>query len=154
MMRIVATSDSHRRRNNLYDIIDRHKENAELFINCGDSEGDIENIPFIYPDVRMECVAGNCDFGSTLPNFKVLSFAGKKIFFCHGHTYGAKHGYERLLEAAKAEEADICIFGHTHTPYIEKIDGIYLINPGAVCNSSYAVIDIVDGKINAYHAKI
>ncbi len=153
-MRIVATSDSHRRRNYLYDIIDRHKDNTDLFINCGDSEGDIENIPYVYPNIRFECVAGNCDWGSTLPNYKVIKFAGKKIMFCHGHTFGVKHGYEMLTDFARREQIDICIFGHTHNPIIERIDGIYLINPGAVCNSSYAVIDIIDGKINAYHAKI
>ena len=153
-MRIVATSDSHRRRSVLYDIIDRHIENAELFINCGDSEGDIENILHIYPDARFECVRGNCDFSSDLPTSKVIKFAGKTVFFCHGHTFGAKHGYEQLVAAAKSNGADICIFGHTHTPMVERIDGIYLINPGAVCNSSYAVIDIVGDKINAYNVKI
>jgi len=153
-MRIVATSDSHRRRSYLYDIIERHADNADLFINCGDSEGDVEDIPFLYPKIRIECVAGNCDRGSSLPLWKTVKFAGKKVMFCHGHTYGVKHGYSMLLETAKREGVDICIFGHTHTPMIEKVDGIYLINPGAVCNSSYAVIDIVDGKVNAYHAKI
>ncbi len=153
-MRIVVTSDSHRRRNWLYDIIDRHIDNTDLFIHCGDGEGDVENIPFVYPDIRFECVAGNCDWGSTLPLWKTVRFADKKVFFCHGHTYGVKHGYEMLLDNAKREGIDICLFGHTHNPYIEKIDGIYLINPGAVCNSSYAVIDIIDGKVNAYHAKI
>lgn len=153
-MRIIATSDTHRRMNYLYDIIERHRENAQLFINCGDTEADIDNVTFLYPDVRLECVCGNCDWESTLPNYKVIDFSGKKVFFCHGHTYGVKHGYEMLLDEAKRVGADICIFGHTHNPSVEKIDGIYLINPGAVCNSSYAVIDIVDGKINAYNAKV
>ena len=153
-MRIVVTSDVHRRKNILYDIIDRHIDNADLFVNCGDCEFDIEDIHFIYPNIRIEYVCGNCDWGSPLPLWKAIKFAGKKIIICHGHTFGVKHGNEMLLDAAKREQADICLFGHTHTPIVEKVDGIYLINPGAVCNSSYAVVDIVDGKINAYHVNI
>ena len=153
-MRIVVTSDVHRRKNYLYDIIDRHLENADLFVNCGDCEYDIEDLQFIYPNIRIECVCGNCDWGSTLPNYKVIKFAGKKILICHGHTFGVKHGYEMLLDRAKKEKADICLFGHTHTPVIERLDGILMINPGAVCNSSYAVVDIIDGKVNAYHVRI
>ncbi len=153
-MRIIATSDSHRRASILCDIVERHRDNADLFVHCGDSEGDLRQVKILFPDVKLKCVRGNCDFDSDLPYSEVFPFAGKTVMICHGHKFFVKHGYAMLHVAAKQQDADICIFGHTHTPMIEKLGNIYLINPGAVLDSNYAVIDIIDGKINAYHVKI
>lgn len=153
-MRIVVTSDVHRRQKNLLDIIERHLENADLFINLGDSEEDVDAALLLYPNLKIERVAGNCDWSSALPICKTINAGGKKVLFCHGHTVYVKHGYEMLEERAKSENADICLFGHTHVPYLERKDGIFYMNPGAVCDGVYGVIDIVGGEIMAYHAKI
>lgn len=85
---------------------------------------------------------------------KEISAQGKKIFFIHGHPYYVKHGYERIEEEAKNRGADICLFGHTHIPYTEYKDGIYFMNPGAVFNGSYGIIDITDSGIMTYNLKI
>lgn len=153
-MRIVVTSDVHKRQKSFLDIIERHLENADLFINLGDSEEDVDAALLLYPNLKIERVAGNCDWSSALPICKTINAEGKKILFCHGHTVYVKHGYEMLEERAKSENADICLFGHTHVPYLERKDGIFYMNPGAVCDGVYGIIDIVGGEIMAYHAKI
>lgn len=153
-MRIVVTSDSHRREGNLFEIIERHLDNADLFINLGDGENDVDSVLMVYPNLNIKRVAGNNDWYSKHPNSQLIEFAGKRIFFAHGHTYYVKHGYERIIQKAKEMKADICLFGHTHTPFVEIIDGIYFMNPGAVCNNSYGIIDIVDDKILAYNTKV
>lgn len=153
-MRIVVTSDVHRRQKSLLDIIERHLENADLFINLGDSEEDVDAALLLYPNLKIKRVAGNCDWSSALPICKTINAGGKKILFCHGHTVYVKHGYEMLEERAKSENVDICLFGHTHVPYLERKDGICYMNPGAVCDGVYGIIDIVGGEIMAYHAKI
>ncbi|MBQ9531714.1 MAG: YfcE family phosphodiesterase [Eubacterium sp.] len=153
-MRLVVTSDVHKRTSALFDIVERHIDNADLFINLGDSANEIEELLMVYPDLKIECVAGNCDFSSTYPLTKLLNCAGKQVFITHGHPFYVKHGYEVLKQKAKSVKADICLFGHTHFPITEIDDGIYYMNPGAVCDYSYGIIDIVDSKVMAYNTKI
>ncbi len=153
-MRIIVTSDSHRRTGNLLDIFEKHIQSTDLFINLGDGEDDVDSALMLYPKIKIERVAGNCDRGSALPLYKTVTANNKKIFFSHGHPFYVKHGYEMIEERAKAENADICLFGHTHNPYTAYKDGIYYMNPGAVCNGDYGIIDIVDNGIICYNAKI
>lgn len=153
-MRIVVTSDSHKRQGNLLDIFEKHLSNTDLFINLGDGEDDIDNVLMLYPDIKLERVAGNCDFYSNLPLSKTINVCGKKIFFTHGHLFGVKHGYDVIAEHAKQTGADICLFGHTHIPYTQYIDNIYFMNPGAVCDGIYGIIDITDNGTITYNAKI
>jgi hypothetical protein len=63
-------------------------------------------------------------------------------------------GYDDIIQKAKEEKADICLFGHTHNPYTNYIDSIHFMNPGAVFMGSYGIIDITDKGIIAYNAKI
>lgn len=149
-MRIIVTSDSHRMKRALYEIVEKHLDDADLFINLGDGADDAEDAMLLYPQIKMECVCGNCDFSSVLPLYKTITCAGKKIFFTHGHIFGVKHGYEEIMQKAKEENADICLFGHTHVPYTQYLDGIYYMNPGSVMCSSYGVIDITDKGIMIY----
>ena len=153
-MRLVVTSDVHKRTSVLFDIVERHIDNANLFINLGDSANEIEELLMVYPDLKIECVAGNCDFYSSYPLTKLLECAGKRVFITHGHPYYVKHGYEMLKQEARSVKADICLFGHTHTPITEIEDGIYYMNPGAVCNNSYGIIDIEESGIMFYTTKI
>ncbi len=153
-MRIVVTSDSHRRVGTLLDIVERHLDNADLFINLGDGEDDVDSVLALYPHIKIERVAGNCDWGSTLPLWNTIKFDGKTIFFTHGHPFKVKFGLECIIERAKTENADICLFGHTHNPLCERIDDTYFVNPGAVCDNSYAIIDIEPSGIMAYNTKI
>lgn len=153
-MRIVVTSDTHRNSRDFFKIIDRHESNADLFINLGDSEKEIELLEITRPNLNIKYACGNCDFSSVAPIEQFIKFDEKKIFFTHGHTYYVKHGYQKLQERAELEGVDICLFGHTHTPYIETINGIRYMNPGAVVSGSYGVIDIESNGIMMFHNKI
>ncbi|MBR1763608.1 MAG: YfcE family phosphodiesterase [Eubacterium sp.] len=153
-MRLVVTSDVHKRTSALFDIVERHLDNADLFINLGDSANEVEELLMVYPDLKIECVAGNCDFSSSQPLTKLIQCKDKKVFITHGHPFYVKHGYGVLKQKAKDIKADICLFGHTHIPYTEIDDGIYYMNPGAVCDYSYGIIDITDKGIMFYTTKI
>ena len=153
-MRIVVTSDTHRNSRDFFSIIERHEKNADLFINLGDSEREIEMLEIAMPKLNIKCVCGNCDWNSTAPIEQIIEFNGKRVFFTHGHSYYVKHGYSEIQRRARELKADICLFGHTHIPYTETIDGIQYMNPGAVCDSSYGIIDVVPGGIMAYTLKI
>lgn len=153
-MRIIVTSDSHRRANYLFEIIERHKDTTDLFINLGDGEDDVDSVLALYPHLKFERVAGNCDWGSALPLYKTITCDEKKVLFTHGHPFYVKHGYERIMEEAKAQKVDICLFGHTHIPMTKYEDGIYYMNPGAVCDGMYGVIDITPNGIMTYNNRV
>ena len=53
-MRIVVMSDSHRRVSALLDIIERHKDNADLFLFLGDGNDDLDEALIMYPDINLD----------------------------------------------------------------------------------------------------
>lgn len=153
-MRLVVFSDSHRRVSTVTEIIERHKNNADLFIFLGDGNDDIDNALMLYPNTKIERVCGNCDFLSIYPASKVIDFQGKRIFFTHGHPYYVKHGYYDIEREARSVKADFCLFGHTHIPYIEHKDDIYFMNPGSCRDGIYGIIDIEPSGVMAYHTQV
>ncbi len=146
-MRIVVISDSHRRVSRLFEAVEKHKESTDLFIFLGDGEDDFDNVLALYPELKYERVAGNCDWYSNLPLYGEINVQGKKIFFSHGHPYHVKFGYEEIINEAKKRKADICLFGHTHIQYTNYDDGLYIMNPGSVADGNYGMIDITDKGI-------
>ncbi|MGN1203022.1 MAG: YfcE family phosphodiesterase [Eubacterium sp.] len=146
-MRIVVLSDSHRAKGNLFDIVEMHMATADLFIFLGDGEDDFDDVLALYPNLKYERVAGNCDWYSTHPQYKTIDAGGKKIFFSHGHPFRVKFGYDEIIKEARSVNADICLFGHTHNQYTNYDNGLYIMNPGAVCDSKYAMIDIINAGI-------
>lgn len=156
-MRLLVTSDSHGRKGNFFDVAEMHINDTDLFINLGDcsSGADLEDTKIYFRNkLRLNCVAGNCDFSSTDSFVKTINFSGKKVMFCHGHTLYVKHGIERLVQEAKNNGADIALFGHTHTPFYQIIDGIHVFNPGALQDGCYGMVDVTDSGIMCIHAKI
>ena len=54
------------------------------------------------------------------------------------------------IHEARAKNADIALFGHTHRGLTRYEDGLYLMNPGSLTRAgehSYGIIDITDGGI-------
>lgn len=156
-MRFIAISDIHGRKGNLFDIIEKHINDADYFLCLGDcnSGDDLDEINIYYGNrFRMITVCGNTDFRSTEPFTREFTLAGKRIMLCHGHTFNVKLTHLTLAHEAKNRNIDIAFFGHTHEPCCEIENGVYLINPGAVANGSYAIIDINDNEIKYENAKI
>ena len=80
----------------------------------------------------MENVAGNTDWpdGKT-PDEIVVEAAGHRIFLTHGHIYGVRSTLEMLVQAAREEQADIAVYGHTHVA--QDVEGeVRVLNPGSV----------------------
>lgn len=155
-MRLIILSDSHGRERRVFDIINKHIDDANYFINLGDcSNGrDFENAERNFNKMRLISVCGNCDLFSTENTVRELTVNGKRIMLCHGHTYGVKHGLENLISAAVERKADIALFGHTHTPYCKYENGLYIFNPGAVCDGRYGIVDITESGIMCINAEI
>lgn len=147
-------SDSHRAMRYLYKIVEKHMDTADLFVFLGDMDDDFDKVLMLYPDIKYERVAGNNDFSSVYPYEKLLELNGKKVFICHGHTKHVKFGYEEIVSFSKNIGADLCLFGHTHIAVNSYDDGLYILNPGAVCSGEYAMVDIEKSGIVLIPCKI
>lgn len=153
-MRIVVFSDSHRMESRVFEVIERHKDNADLFLFLGDGNDDVDTAIMVYRDINIDRVSGNCDFSSPYPSSKIIEFAGKRILFTHGHPYYVKHGYSMIMEEAERQSIDICLFGHTHIPYTEIVNKTYYMNPGSLRDGAYGIIDITDKGTLAYNTQL
>ena len=100
-------------------------------------------------------MSGNNDFFSDLPREEEIEIAGKKFLVTHGHYYGVSIDETGVVEEARSRNCDGVMFGHTHRPVLEVIDGILAINPGSLSyprqmgrRPSYVVLETdEDGNI-------
>lgn len=149
-MKILVVSDSHGSTDTLRDVLIGYSARADMIVHLGDGEKDYNDLIKLNP-VETCFVRGNCDFASSAPDTKLIEANGKRIFMTHGHCYCVKHGLSSLKSAARSQNADIALFGHTHTALCEYEDGLYIINPGSLCRHclrpSFALIDIVSSGI-------
>ena len=149
-MKILVVSDTHGNRQTLVNILEG--TGAEMLIHLGDEIGDalfMETI-IALPVIK---VPGNCDHRSAEPRELLKSIADRKFFITHGDQYKVKISLSRLVDKAKELKASVVLFGHTHTPLIQKEDGVLLINPGTLMSGSdsksYAILTVTPFKIAA-----
>ena len=152
-MRITVLSDSHGAFSSLEKTVSDRLDDTSLFIFLGDGHRDIEKLVSLYPSINLLAVSGNCDFCSSYPVSNEIKFNGKRIFFTHGHLFNVKYSYDDIIAHAENISADLLLFGHTHTPFTEYSNGLYIMNPGSLrCNTSglpsYGIIDVLQSGIS------
>lgn len=144
-MRILVVSDTHGDLRTLLKVVNSHPT-AEIIIHCGDGDEQVQYLKNNYKDKMIVGVRGNCDWCSQLLSKEILRICGKTIFITHGHLYNAKSTLYPLMCAAREENADILLFGHTHNAMTYYEDGLHMLNPGS-CHgymASYGFIDITE----------
>lgn len=159
-MKILVVSDTHGQNRNLETVVNRIKP-IDMLIHLGDVEGS-EYLVDKIGECPAYIVRGNCDMNGKLPGEIVLPVEGHTIFMTHGHRYMVGYGTERLEEAARAREADIVLYGHTHVPFLKQTDGMTVLNPGSLSRPrqedhrcSYAMIEIDrDGQVHYTISKL
>ena len=140
-------SDSHRIEETMLNAV--ATESPELILHLGDYDKDCAPIEYEYPDIPLRSVRGNCDRSSENLDVDEFTAGGKRFFMTHGHLYGVKMGYSRIIDAASCRGADILLFGHTHIQYCAKSGNLTIINPGSVSlgEKTYAIIELNNGEI-------
>lgn len=127
-MKILIVSDSHGLTAELLKIKEKHENEVDWMIHCGDSElSAIEPCLAGYSVVR-----GNCDFEGNFPEEIVKEFGELRFFITHGHHDSVKSTLLNLSYRAREKTANIVCFGHSHSLGIEMIDDILFINPGSI----------------------
>ena len=128
VIRIGVIADTH----GLFDqVVRRHFKGVDYIFHAGDI-GDrcvIDQLEQIAP---VTAVSGNVDDDGQcgFPSEAVIELAGRRIAIRHILYEGGK-----LTNDGRAfldrEQADICVFGHTHKPKIEWFGKTLLFNPGS-----------------------
>jgi len=104
-------------------------------------------------------VCGNMDdsiISTELPQSKIFTLANLDIGLMHG--WGSPNNLgKRVLERLQNEypkiDFDIVLFGHSHRPFDKIINGVRVLNPGALSGNafsrfgSWGILEIADGKI-------
>ena len=144
-LKILVFSDSHRSWSGMIQAID--EQQPDQVIHLGDLISDAEEMSYLHPKLPICMVPGNCDGWTTVPAIKQITLQGRSILLSHGHLWGVKSGYDAAVAQARAAEADILLFGHTHQPLCQQLeDGLWVLNPGP-SRSSYGVILLEEGLI-------
>lgn len=136
-MRVGLLSDSHGRAERTERAVDALlAAGADLLIHAGDIE--TEQVLDCLAGHNAHIVWGNCDWDRTgLERYATdigiavhadageVEADGVRIAFTHGHLPAA-------LRAAMASGARYLVHGHTHERRDEIVDGVRIINPGAL----------------------
>ncbi|MEG1805707.1 MAG: metallophosphoesterase [Clostridia bacterium] len=145
MKNIIVLSDTHGNKKAI-DSIAKQLIEVDCVFHLGDVRQDAEYIKRQY-NKNVVSVLGNCDFGASE---EIVEIEKVKFMLCHGHMYSVKMGLNSLISAAKEKGVDACFFGHTHEALKEEVDGLTLINPGAMSSSyapmSYCFVTVVNDK--------
>ena len=144
-MKILVFSDSHGDTEPMRRLIRRHSPDAVLHL--GDHAADAEEIRLDFPETVFWTVRGNCDLASGVPLREELSLEGVHIFMTHGHAYQVKYGMDSFLNTALCSGAALALYGHTHVPDSQFIEGMWAINPGSIrYGGTYCLIEAEKGK--------
>ncbi|GAJ99311.1 metallophosphoesterase [Geomicrobium sp. JCM 19055] len=153
MKRLLVMSDTHRDRQWLETVVERHKSDVDAVFHCGDSELDTDD-PLLE---AITIVRGNTDFEIDFPSFQTTTIDNVTIWQTHGHLlHVTRNDQQALHAAAKEKGADLVLYGHTHIPNVEHIDEkMHIVNPGSLLmprggyEPTYCIITIEESKVKA-----
>jgi putative phosphoesterase len=131
---LLVVSDTHGSRNVLSAVFAwGMKRRVRAIAFLGDGEKDVdEALALSACDVPWLRVRGNGDSDHSIPHADILDLGNKRFFLCHGHLHGVQDGFGPLISAARSLGAQAALYGHTHVPYWEEVDGMLVLNPGSL----------------------
>jgi uncharacterized protein len=141
-MKALIISDSHGFQKELVQIKERHQDEVDVMIHCGDSE-----LPANAEEIKdFITVEGNCD-RLGFPEHMNYELGNKKFFIAHGHQFNVKQSLLGLKYKNDEIGAHIICFGHSHVPIAEKDGDVLFINPGSIKSPRF----ITYGTYVIYH---
>ncbi|MDD2218352.1 MAG: metallophosphoesterase [Eubacteriales bacterium] len=152
-MKILAISDTHGKIDKALKVCDLVPD-ADLLVHLGDYKSDGDEIGKA-ASIDTVAVKGNCDGSRSDEDYKIIKTPGGNILLTHGHMQNVKFSLQNLLYFTREHNCKATIFGHTHVPTIEEVNGTYLINPGSMTlpanngPGSYAIINSTEAGISA-----
>jgi uncharacterized protein len=156
-MKVLIMSDSHGLTHEVNLIKERHRDEVDAMIHCGDSE-----LLLTAPEMKdFFAVRGNCDYDKSYPDECLEEIGGLRFFIAHGHLYNVKMTLMNLAYKGEETNADIVCFGHSHIAGSELVNGRLFINPGSIRlpreirDKTYTILEHKDQeiKVTFYNAE-
>lgn len=144
-MKILVMSDNHGDRMIVEKIVNEFNEKVDLICHCGDSEFSIDDLL----NNQLHIVKGNMD-GNFFDDYQTVKLGDKNVVITHGHNENVNQGLLNLELLAKALDANVVLFGHTHQLQVLMDDNILFLNPGSISqprgiyqslNGTFAIIE-------------
>lgn len=128
--RIGVISDTH---GYVSAAVHRVFEGVQMILHAGDIGNDAV-LAELETIATVQAVSGNVD-GPPMPGmrplFRELTTPAGRIALTHGHDRTAPAiDKAKLCGRFKDFAPDIVVFGHTHIPFLERVGGVTLFNPG------------------------
>ena len=172
-MTLLVLSDSHGRPDHVEEAIRRVRPDGILF--AGDGLRDLTRVGDL--PCPLWAVSGNCDWSPTwiangrapeARDEELITVEGIRILLIHGHKYGVKGNLLPATYRAMEREADVLVFGHTHTPVelhllphderslVPVQKPLTLFNPGSIgsTEASFGTITIRGGQVLCGHGSL
>ncbi|BDR76019.1 phosphodiesterase [Clostridium tetani] len=146
-MKLFFISDIHGSSYYLEKVINIYeKEKADYLVILGDElyHGARNPLPKEYNPKKVAeilnkyknkiiAVRGNCDSEvdqmvlnyPIMSDYSIILYNNRRLFLTHGHIYNKNN-------LPTISNGDIFIYGHTHVPLAERINNIFIINPGSI----------------------
>ncbi len=164
-MKILVISDTHIStiKGNLHPKILNEIKSSDICIHAGDF---VEYRVFdeLSQMIKVYGVRGNMDdsdIRKSLPETQIINAGEIKIGVTHGKGYLAKFvPIIKNIFKDSYQDIDIFIFGHSHIPVNETIDGKIYFNPGSPTDkifasyNSYGILEIKGKSITRRLVKI
>ena len=146
-MRVLVVADSHGRVDNMIRAVERVQ--PDYVLHLGDCQRDMEKLRREFPELPMEGVPGNCDWGSYDQPERLIELGGVRILMMHGHTRNVKSSTMAAMYAAREWGAQVLLFGHTHRPLVDNDGTLLTLNPGTAGDWEHptcGILTIENGK--------
>lgn len=146
-MKVLVFSDSHGRRELVNRMLSK-EDDCRQVIFLGDGMKDVEWSEKFYPDRKFTCVKGNNDWSYNVSTEAFKCFDGVTLFACHGDLYSVRTTLSLICRKAKSVNASLALYGHTHVAKetVDAATGVTAVNPGALCDGKYCVIEFSRGS--------
>ncbi len=131
------------------------REGVSLILHAGDvvSEEGLYDLMSVAP---VRAVAGNMDRPSirdSYPDVDVFEVEGVRFLLTHG--WGDPFTLpRRILETYRNRGVRVMVFGHSHRPFNEEVEGVLLFNPGSPTDTIYAprrsfgILEVEEGRVS------
>lgn len=151
-MLIAVVSDAHGARRNMDALLDSlPRVDACCFL--GDMDSDAQYLDWglreVQPGVAFYAVAGNNDPFSQRARSMEIVFDGIHTLITHGHIFqGIRTSQMPMALQAKKLGCELVLYGHTHIQKDAVLEGVRVVNPGALMHGKWALVDIHEGEIS------
>lgn len=148
-MKIAVFSDSHSDVSKMAEVL--RKSHFDLILHLGDYVRDANKLSSLFPNLPIIKIRGNNDSFSDEADTRVEQYFGLTLFLTHGHQYSYIYTASEIYQDALLKNADIALFGHTHSAYIEQRGSVLILNPGSISRprggrASWACITVDESK--------